>query len=518
MKNFQKLLQDINHKNLIESSPLIGLSIWILMNSFLSINGNHPWKQTEAIAQIDAILNPNNFPSVFYTYDGSNIYWDTPVYQYLVSFISKIFRFEALQSVRILNCGLLFFSVNYSYLLFNRICNIPRFIFYLIIVFNPQIIHYYSSPLVDLLPIALCSFSIYKLSAKNSLDKFQIFLYSSPFLLAVIVKPPIPFYYGILFLVFNIFERSITKKNFFKRLNFIFFPSIPLIMIVEKIRTNILSANINFEGGEIFHKDLIEQFGTLSDRFSLEILIAFIRRFFLLGGDFNNLRILFIIVITFVLIILFIKYSEVRLITFVFLMTSFLDWMSFTPRQVELDYYSLASQFLFSYMIASYLCQIYKSNSKYLLVINNINPNFLSIILIMFFLFFIPRFDLLSNTSKYTYLSPLEHFLASKETTLYVYGLAHDHPDENFELDSSSTYFGMYGRYNTSIGGYLRNKFETKTFKELDNYCQNGINSYINIASIVFPSNKLKEECKVKIKSNSEVYIENDKYVFWYKN
>ena len=129
MKNFQKLLQDINYKNIIESSPLIGLSIWILMNSFLSINGNHPWKQTEALAQIDAILNPNNFNSVFSTYDGSNIYWDTPVYQYLVSFISKIFGFEALQSFRILNCVLLFITVNYSYLLFNRICKIPRFIF-----------------------------------------------------------------------------------------------------------------------------------------------------------------------------------------------------------------------------------------------------------------------------------------------------------------------------------------------------------------------------------------------------
>ena len=50
--------------------------------------------------------------------------------------------------------------------------------------------------------------------------------------------------------------------------------------------------------------------------------------------------------------------------------------------------------------------------------------------------FFIPILDLLSNTSKYTYLSPLEHFLASKETTLYVYGLAHDHPDEKFEINS----------------------------------------------------------------------------------
>ena len=518
MKNFQNFLKDINYKNIIESSPLIGLSIWIMMNSLLSINGNHPWKQTEAIAQIDAILNPNNFPSVFYTYDGTNIYWDTPVYQYLVSFISKIFRFEALQSVRILNCGLLFFTANYSYLLFYRICKIPRFIFYLIIVFNPQIIHYYSSPLVDLLPIALCSFSIYKLSEKKYHDLFKIFLYSLPFLLAVIIKPPIPFYYGILFLVFNIFERSISRKNFLKRLNFIFFSSIPLIIIVEKLRTNILSTNNNFKGGQIFHKDLVEQFGTLSDRFSIEILMTYIRRFFLFGGDINNLRILFLIVFTFGLIYLFIKYSKVRLISFLFFLTSFLDWMSFTPRQVELDYYSLASQFLFPYMIASYLCQIYISNTKYLMVINNMNPTYLFISLIMFFLFFIPRFDLLSNTSKYSYLSPLEHFLASKETTLYVYGLAHDHPDEKFEINSSAIYFGMYGRYNSSIGGYLRNKFETKTFKELDNYCQNGINSYVNSASIVFPNNKLKEECKINIKNNSDVYIENDNYVFWYKN
>ena len=110
-------------------------------------------------------------------------------------------------------------------------------------------------------------------------------------------------------------------------------------MIVEKIRTNILSANITFDGNEIFHTPLVEQFGTLGDRFSLEIVIAYIRRFFLFGGDFNNLRILFLIFFTFVLIILFIKYSKVRLISLLFFLTSFLDWMSFTNRQVELDYY-----------------------------------------------------------------------------------------------------------------------------------------------------------------------------------
>lgn len=515
-----KNLKNSSYEFLLTDAPLIAISIWILINSLLSINGNHAWRQAEAIAQIDALINPNIFNSIFSTYDGSNIFWDTPIYQYIVFLISKISQFDILQSSRIFNCFLLIFTVHYSYLLFSKVYQIPKFLFSFLIVINPQIIHYYSAPLVDLLPIALCSFSIYKLSQKVKLSFLNTFIYFLPYCVAVIIKPPVPFYFGIVFFVFNLLNKELSVKYFLQRLSLLFFGSIPPILIVEKIRTNILSNNTSFGGGEFFHKDITIWFGSISDRFSPQILISFFRRFFLSGGDINTSRIIFIILFCLLLIILFIKKRELRLITILFFTITFIDWMGFTARQIELEYYSLATQFLFLYMIASYFYSLMNINNMlrgFLNSLKNIKPEFILISTIISILLIIPRFDLLSNTSKYTSLSTIEHFLATKEINLNVYGLAHDHPSENFQVNPEASYFPLYGKFNTTIGGLLRNKFISKTFSDLDDFCsQKSDLNKSKSASIVFSGNEISGDCKIFIKNYADVYIENDDYVFWY--
>ena len=90
----------ISKYELYQYIPLLAISLWIAVNALLTINGNHPWKQSEAIAQIDAFSFIDKLDSPFHSYLSTKIFWDVPIYQYLTSILSKLLNLDPLQAAR----------------------------------------------------------------------------------------------------------------------------------------------------------------------------------------------------------------------------------------------------------------------------------------------------------------------------------------------------------------------------------------------------------------------------------
>ena len=296
--------------------PFISFLFYMLSKCSRPIVGLHPWKQSDSLAQMDIAANLISMPSIFHDYSGSLIFWDTPIYQFLVGTLSSPLRIDPLIGSRVLNLALLFISAFCLIRTFSSLVNkfsVSLYLFFLCA--NPFILHYYASPIPDVLAIAFgaCGLLFFVEYFVDRQESIFIPVSCLFLILSTIIKSPIGFFFYLMILSFCL----VKKLNFFAQPRLMIpYSSMGFVLLltafsIEKFRSSLLSTSRQ-AASSLWERDPSLYFGNFADRFSLDTILIYFKRFLIFGGDFSVLRISFGLTLLTAMILAISLSSEVR--------------------------------------------------------------------------------------------------------------------------------------------------------------------------------------------------------------
>ena len=113
-------------------------------------------------------------------------------------------------------------------------------------------------------------------------------------ILSTIIKSPIGFFFYLMILSFCL----VKKLNFFAQPRLMIpYSSMGFVLLltafsIEKFRSSLLSTSRQ-AASSLWERDPSLYFGNFADRFSLDTILIYFKRFLIFGGDFSVLRISF---------------------------------------------------------------------------------------------------------------------------------------------------------------------------------------------------------------------------------
>jgi hypothetical protein len=191
-------------------SLILLASFYIIGSSYVGLNGNHLQRQSDAYSQILGFLGEKHIRP-FSNFSGETTIYDIPIYQFLVAKISSIAIADPLVAVKYIN--FVFFSLlSFSgYKLAEHLNKGSGFIYLFLITTSPLLLHYYSTPLPDVMAISLSLAGVTLLI--KEVNWVSLTISSILLFVSALIKSPVPF-------VFIVFYASYLLLNYNIRENY----------------------------------------------------------------------------------------------------------------------------------------------------------------------------------------------------------------------------------------------------------------------------------------------------------
>lgn len=340
---FKSIIADVG---LLEWA-LIGLFVaHIISASYIGVQGSHSWRQSDVYSQI---LGFSSFKGLtpFSDFSGRIAIYDIPLYQASAFLLSKLFGVAPLVGTRILNALIFSFTALSCFSIVRKFSASAPAWFAGIFAISPLFIHFYTTPLPDLLSIALSLFCISGAIAGRGMDIGFLVIW----ICAVLIKSPIPFVFLVFLIAVYAYAATFRVAKFAQsRIMIVIYSATGLLAAfgAERIRSAFMGKSVS--GG--FAQDPAWYFGNLDQRLSLGLWKRAIIRH--LTNDLNTakaglLLYIFAIVLLAILgsIVCSIIYSKLVLAYYIpCLIAVVMPWLVFANVYDIHNYYQLPGQIL----------------------------------------------------------------------------------------------------------------------------------------------------------------------------
>lgn len=221
------------------------------------LNGNHVLRQSDAYSQILGILGRNGIQGLRNFLGQPRIY-DIPLYQYAVAGLTRLFDADPLVTARLLNIALWAVFLLFSFRIAERAARgAGKYVVFLLAT-SPLFIHYFSTPLPDLLALTACAAGLWHIDARPPRRRALGLLL---LLVGTVIKSPVAF----VFAVHHLSRRLPELRRGRERLAFDLLAALSLAaaaVLAELAR----GAIVDFEPASLFAQDPAWYFGPLGMR------------------------------------------------------------------------------------------------------------------------------------------------------------------------------------------------------------------------------------------------------------
>lgn len=461
-------------------------SFYIIGSSYVGLNGNQVWRQSDSYSQILGFMGLKEIQPLS-NFFGRVALYDMPIYQFLAAKIAVLTNTDPLVITKYLNLLFWFVLSHSGYLIAERFCKNAGTIFLSLITTSPLLLHYFSTPLPDVMALALSLAGIILLMTRS--DWVGLVSGSILLLVSALIKSPIPFVF-IIFYCTSLLSNYKPAEHRLLYLKNLLPLSLAFIAAVSAEQIRKYTIGVDLSG---FANKPTWYFGTASQRLSSDFWLMILHR---LVYSFPFSKIGYIYVLMFVTYTVFSFRTSAR-DTLPFIVAFFAGWLIFSNLYFVHDYYELPVTILF-YLGTSFAFQ--KTAEK----ITGLFPcseEFNRILLLLPSLIFLV-------------MSPIEmifmHNKISNFTTTSIYdsiSYAMRHTGEFIYVNDD--------RYrdhpDPSIGGLTKTRFMRISKDYLEKNCEQVLKD--NSSILVNGSS----ECLNAHKGDATTYIEDDGLQFYFK-
>jgi hypothetical protein len=332
---------------------MLGL-LSIVSTAYTNLNGDHTWRQSDVYAQVLGMLGQRGLEPLGH-FNGPPVMYDVPLYQALVAVLSMATRGEPLLVVRLVNAGLWIAFMWAIYRVAESLAPRAGFIVVALVTASPLFRHYFSVPLPDNLALALAACGLLL-----ALEGRRWWVATSCFVVAALVKSPVPFVLLVFLAVWVLLSRSWRKRS--RRLLVLYGASLLAALSAELIR---LIATPAIDGEKVSFFAPAWYFGTLSDRFSIETWSTAARRTIVAFPTTSNVT---MVLLAGLILAAFLWVSRESWKVAVATAAGFLSgWLVFTSVYVHHNYYGMPAELMvflaISVIIASVVPKLPRAGS-----------------------------------------------------------------------------------------------------------------------------------------------------------
>lgn len=248
-------------------------SLSIISSSYVGLNGAHIWRQSDAYAQILAFSHFKGMAPLS-DFFGRTALYDIPIYQYLTAKLAVIFSTDPLVTSKYFNLLFWFTLLVSGGLIADKLHKHSAFFFWIVASTSPILLHYYATPLPDIMALSLSSLAIaillYKIDHECQYTLAAICL----LVISALIKSPIPFVFLVFYatyLVLSPGQPKSTQRLF--RVGLVFMLSLAAAVLAESLRKRILGVDVDG-----FAQDPAWYFGTIEQRLSKPFWQAILTR------------------------------------------------------------------------------------------------------------------------------------------------------------------------------------------------------------------------------------------------
>ena len=452
----------------------------IIGSSYVGLNGNHVWRQSDAYSQILGFMGIKGIMPLS-DFFGKTAIYDMPIYQYLVARISDLLKAEPLVVSKYFNFLFWLILLQSGGLIADKFEKGSAVIFWILVSTSPLFLHYYATPLPDVMAVSLSVMAVAILILKNNNTKFALVAVAL-FIIAALIKSPIPFvflvFYGVYLLVF--YESAHNCRRFYLINGLVFVTSLVSALTAEAIRKVILNTNV---AG--FSQDPVWYFGTFKNRINAELWhMVYVRI-----TQATSFRITAIILFVTIVIYIFIQQKNAIRNLAPFIIAFFSGWLTFTNLYYVHDYYQLPSMVVFfvaSSIVVHFLIK-WLNDKKWVSAVKRTGCSFSEIIVIALVL-----------------LTP---FIMLKMPKISKYETENIYDSIRYALRDLKEFVWITDQLDDPIiGGLTKTKFKVVNKNDLEKNCEQILSS--NTAVLINGESSCLKEHKV----SATTYIEDAGY------
>lgn len=243
----------------------------IFSTAYLNINGAYAWRQADVLSHILGFLPDSGFaPHERFVLGAFQIY-DIPIYQWIIAKIAYLYQAPPLVVARLFNAVLITVCLAATARMVDqRAGRAAAFIFLFLSLFSPLLVHYFSTPLPDLLAMALAAAGTAALvSPKAGWRATQLALVTLH--IATLIKSPVPFAFAAFTATLIVTTRPRAE---WRTAGWVLLSLAPTALLAEALRSVLLERPLG-----LLAQDPGWYFGTLEQRLSSEVWAVILDRF-----------------------------------------------------------------------------------------------------------------------------------------------------------------------------------------------------------------------------------------------
>jgi hypothetical protein len=224
----------------------------IISASYVGLNGNHVWRQSDSYSQILGMLGQPGL-SPLDTFHGHPAIFDIPIYQAIVAALSTITDGEPLLIVRILGAVLFVIFVFAGAQIAETMEPGAGLVLATLLATSPLYLHYFATPLPDLLSLT-CSAVAVMLLLVSSGRRTRYWLALSLLVIGALIKAPVPFVFLAFYVTRMLMNRRSTLpgRRSWIRFGGLLAASLVAAIVAELIRRDINQKFLSFRWNSYF--------------------------------------------------------------------------------------------------------------------------------------------------------------------------------------------------------------------------------------------------------------------------
>ncbi|MFP4003110.1 MAG: hypothetical protein ACLFV8_04975 [Alphaproteobacteria bacterium] len=187
---------------------------YVISSAYLGINGDHLWRQADVYGHILGFTGFKNFEPFDLFFSGKRAVFDLPLYQFVIAKLALIYDADPLVVTRFVNASLWAITAYAGYrLAVSMGSSVSGVVFLFSLSVSPLILHYFSTPLPDLLVIALSLAAIALLEIRGT--GRRPIMYAFPLLaIATLIKSPVPFIFLVFYAICRLSADGVSLRRF----------------------------------------------------------------------------------------------------------------------------------------------------------------------------------------------------------------------------------------------------------------------------------------------------------------
>jgi len=210
----------------------------IISASYVGLNGNHVWRQSDSYSQILGMLGQPGLGPLD-MFHGGRAMFDFPIYQAIVAVLAAITDGEPLLIVRILGAVLFVIFVFAGAQTAQMIQPGAGLVLATLLATSPLYLHYFATPLPDLLCLTCSAVALVLLISSGNGARYWLAL--SLIVVSTLIKAPVPFVFLAFYVTWTLvnWRPALSGRRSWIRFSGLLIASLGAAIVAELLRFDI---------------------------------------------------------------------------------------------------------------------------------------------------------------------------------------------------------------------------------------------------------------------------------------